>query len=232
MTNSWQDQKIAALVAEHGLEGYGFYWRLVEIIASNSDKNSSYSCDLTPKVWARLAGLTVVKCSRLVDAVAILRLISVKKFQKTVEISIPNIGKYRDEYSRKRGNATTKTPDKLRTSSGQYPAHTETDTELDTDTETEADSDAGKKTPPPLSRPPKFHAKLLKALDKIIVSPEEILICEKLIAASCTFEDIEEARKEKGKNQLKYLQNIVCEMRDRRLKQEENNDNPFIPGRR
>ena len=72
-----------------------------------------------------------------------------------------------------------------------------------------------------------IYADLLKALDKIVVSPKEIAIAEKLMAAGCTFEDIAEARKSKGKNQLAYLQNIVCEMRDRRIKEQEAKN--FVP---
>lgn len=66
-----------------------------------------------------------------------------------------------------------------------------------------------------------IHSQLLKALNKISLSPEEILIGEKLISAGCTYEDIEAARKEKNKNNLKYLRNIVCEVRDRRIQRKE-----------
>jgi hypothetical protein len=66
-----------------------------------------------------------------------------------------------------------------------------------------------------------IHGQLLKALNKISLSPEEILIGEKLISTGCTFEDIEAARKEKNKNNLKYLRNIVCEVRDRRIQRKE-----------
>jgi len=66
-----------------------------------------------------------------------------------------------------------------------------------------------------------IHGQLLKALNKISLSPEEILIGEKLIFTGCTFEDIETARKEKNKNNLKYLRNIVCEVRDRRIQRKE-----------
>lgn len=69
-----------------------------------------------------------------------------------------------------------------------------------------------------------IYNQLLKALNKISLSPEEILIGEKLLSAGCTYEDIEVARKEKNKNNLKYLRNIVCEVRDRRIKKQEHKD--------
>lgn len=75
-----------------------------------------------------------------------------------------------------------------------------------------------------------IHSELLRALDKIVVSPEEIAIGKKLIDAGCTCEDIATARKAKGKNNLKYLQNIVCEMRDQRIKaQEDKTDYDNLP---
>lgn len=71
---------------------------------------------------------------------------------------------------------------------------------------------------------------LLKALGKIMVSPEEVDICKQLLAIGCTFEDIREARLRKSKNNLRYLQNIVCEVRDERLKREkERNEVDELP---
>jgi len=37
MTNSIDDEKISRLVDECGLEGYGFFWRVLEMIAAQVD---------------------------------------------------------------------------------------------------------------------------------------------------------------------------------------------------
>jgi len=81
---------------------------------------------------------------------------------------------------------------------------------------------------PPPEKATGIHAALLTALNKLQVSPEEIAIAEKLLSIGCEYQDIEAARKLKNKNSLKYLQNVVCEMRDIRTKTEEIDDNPFL----
>lgn len=72
-----------------------------------------------------------------------------------------------------------------------------------------------------------IHNSLLKALDKINISPEEIEIAGQLITLGCDYQDIEAARKLKNKNNLKYLQNIVCEMRDIRKGAENLDEIPY-----
>ncbi len=42
MTSTWDDEKIAAVVDELGLEGYGFWWRILEIIATQLDEKFHY----------------------------------------------------------------------------------------------------------------------------------------------------------------------------------------------
>lgn len=69
-----------------------------------------------------------------------------------------------------------------------------------------------------------LYNSLLKALGKISITPEELHIGQQLLAADCTLKDIEQARISKGKNNLKYLRNIVCECRDRRLNQKSKGD--------
>jgi len=79
---------------------------------------------------------------------------------------------------------------------------------------------------PEPSRAMVVHNELLKALGKLQVSPEEILITERLLGIGCTYADIEQARKLKGKNFMQYLKDAVCECRDRRKALEELNDIP------
>lgn len=57
MSNSWDDEKLSCVIDEHGLAGYGFWWRLVEIVATQME------CDLTPSVafpikkWSKMLGV-------------------------------------------------------------------------------------------------------------------------------------------------------------------------------
>jgi hypothetical protein len=216
MTNTMDDEKIAKLVSESGIEAYGFYWAIIELVAKQIEKGSD-KCSVTYPLpyLSRQLYLHHNRVSNLLGKLQVTGLILLGKSEVdggvNFTISCPNLLKYRDEYASRRA----KNRDKLPTKSRQTPEQ-ETDTDTDTDTDTEAEENY----PPPL-KAQTIYADLLKALDKIVISPKEIAIAEKLMAAGCTFEDIAAARKEKNKNQLAYLQNIVCEMRDRRIKEQE-----------
>lgn len=204
MTGTWQDEKIAELVAEHGFEGYGFYWRTLEIIAANSDENSRYSCQLSAKVWSKLYGISAKRCQKLLEVLAKLRLVRLKISEKIIDISIPNIGKYRDEYSRKSSAEKSKTPDKLRTNSGQTPAYP--DTESDTEPETDLDTDtevAKKMSDTPLNLPAsngeitqntKLLVEFQKAMGAFSLSENEKMNVTLLIDVGCKPEDVKAAR--------------------------------------
>jgi phage replication O-like protein O len=59
---------------------------------------------------------------------------------------------------------------------------------------------------------------LAKALGKLEVSEAELVIWQALEGLNCKIEDVESARTAKGKNNLSYLKNIVCEFRDERIR--------------
>lgn len=200
MTGTWQDEKIAELVAEHGFEGYGFYWRTLEIIAANSDENSRYSCQLSAKVWSKLYGISAKRCQKLLEVLAKLRLVRLKISEKIIDISIPNIGKYRDEYSRKSSAEKSKTPDKLRTNSGQTPAYPDTESDTEPETDLDTDTDPSKKIEDtPLNLSPskgkisadkKQIVEFQKAMGAFSLTEVEKMNVTLLIDAGCKPEDV------------------------------------------
>lgn len=204
MTGTWQDEKIAELVAEHGFEGYGFYWRTLEIIAANSDENSRYSCQLSAKVWSKLYGISAKRCQKLLEVLAKLRLVRLKISEKIIDISIPNIGKYRDEYSRKSSAEKSKTPDKLRTNSGQTPAYPDTESDTEAETDLDTDTDPSKKIEDtPLNLSPskgkisadkKQIVEFQKAMGAFSLTEVEKMNVTLLIDAGCKPEDVKTAR--------------------------------------
>ncbi len=204
MTGTWQDEKIAELVAEHGFEGYGFYWRTLEIIAANSDENSRYSCQLSAKVWAKLYGISAKRCQKLLEVLAKLRLVRLKISEKIIDISIPNIGKYRDEYSRKSSTEKAKTPDKLRTDSGQTPAYSDTDTDTETKADLDTDTEVAKnmsdiplnlpKSDGKITQDTKTLVEFQKAMGAFSLSADEQMNITLLIEAGCKPEDVKAAR--------------------------------------
>lgn len=58
ITSSWEDERLASATAEYGLEIYGFWWRLLEIIGRQMDKTPKVSCQYSAKVWGKFAGIS------------------------------------------------------------------------------------------------------------------------------------------------------------------------------
>lgn len=142
MTASWDDERLASLVGKGGDSGlalYGAYWRIAEIVAKQMD-GAKPSCAVTYPVW-RWTQLLFVRKSYLTSILVRLKkegLLVVEgdpKTDQSVTVKMPNLLKYRDEYSKKSGVAPKSIPPR---------------TEGDTDTEEETDINtlpAGKNTP-------------------------------------------------------------------------------------
>lgn len=106
LTCSWDDEKIASAVAEHGLEIYGFWWRLLEIIGKQMDGSSKTDCHYSSKVWGKFAGISAKKFQKFAGILNEKKLIILKNEENQISIDIPNLVKYRDEWSeRKKQNS-------------------------------------------------------------------------------------------------------------------------------
>ena len=118
MTASNSDEKLSKLVGEHGLEGYGFWWILLEQIAGQMEGGSA-KCSVTYplKKWASSCEVSTRKLQKFLKTLSELGLVSVKKDQNLITIECANLLKFRDEYSRKK----IKTPDNDRINSGHAP---------------------------------------------------------------------------------------------------------------
>ena len=123
MTDSADDEKLAALLAKHGPEGYGLWWMIVELVAKQIPKDGTEPEVTYPvSIWLRFTCLYHHKKFRiLVQSLHDLRLISAQSpanlctisalsTKDLLTISIPNILKFRNEYSKKSGQ----TPESVR----------------------------------------------------------------------------------------------------------------------
>lgn len=66
-TNASQDEKLALLVSAGGLEAYGFYWRIMEILASHIEDISDISVAFPVKTWSSLLGVSTRKFKSLLE---------------------------------------------------------------------------------------------------------------------------------------------------------------------
>lgn len=121
MTRSWDDERISRLVERAGLEGYGFYFRLVEIIAANMEENSEPNATYSAQKWSKLTAIFKPKVQKLCEVCSNLGLIEFEVNSDLLKVTIPKIIKYRDEYSVKQGRRKAKGPDTVRILSGVTP---------------------------------------------------------------------------------------------------------------
>lgn len=146
-TRSHNDEKLEEVMHQFGLEGYGFWWLLLELIGQEMDASDKCELSYPLKVWARKLRCTPRKTSTIFSIFSEKTLI-LMSYDNTngvgkIKISVPNLLKFRDEYSKKSGQ----TPDKLPTDSGPKII----DTEVDKEEEKKKTKPLAAKKPP---RPP------------------------------------------------------------------------------
>lgn len=116
MTCSFNDEKLSAVVDELGMEGYGFWWRILEVVAEKMDENGEYSVSFSPKKWGNFFGFSAKKFENFAGIFQKNRIFDVEFSENQVMVSIPNLLKYRDEWSRKKARNSGVAPEELRPS--------------------------------------------------------------------------------------------------------------------
>jgi hypothetical protein len=115
MTASHDDEKLALLQAEFGLEGYGFYWLTLEIIAKQMEPGSDKTFVEYPiAIWRKFYGFSPKKLRKFAEFCSEFEIFSVEFFEKSMSIDCPNLLKYRDEWSKKVSKKSGVTPEPLR----------------------------------------------------------------------------------------------------------------------
>lgn len=131
LTNAHNDEAISELVDEFGLEGYGAWWIILEIIAHQMDKTDRCSVRYSVRKWAKSCQISVKKFQKIVSFLSKIEKLSLKKCEKNSNfliIECRNLLKYRDEYSKKSGqNQEGHRIKSLRTPDQETETETETD---------------------------------------------------------------------------------------------------------
>lgn len=141
MTRSWNDEGLAKLVGPGGMEGlarYGLWWRVLEIIGEQMAAGSS-KCSVTYPVarWSLLLSLRGSLVFSTLSTLPVTGGVSVTRDGDDVTVTIPNLLKYRDEYTKKSGHS----PEDV------HP-RTEGDRELDRDKEQKKKKTITQSVPP------------------------------------------------------------------------------------
>jgi Arc/MetJ-type ribon-helix-helix transcriptional regulator len=109
--SSRNDEKIAALEDKAGLEGYGFYFKLLEVIAENMNETDLCSAEYSVNNWSKKINILPSKFKKLLGFCEETGLILVAKLEKSDEklsknrkeiykVSSPNLLKYRDNHTK------------------------------------------------------------------------------------------------------------------------------------
>ena len=106
MVATTRDEKIAAYLEDTGLQGYGFYWRLLEIVAETMPPGDE-TCAVTYSLptWSRLLYCHHHQVGKYLGKLRGNGLVTMHKRGSDIRVTIPNLAKYRDEYSQKSRHA-------------------------------------------------------------------------------------------------------------------------------
>lgn len=111
MTASHDDEKLADLITRYGHAGYGVWWLVVEIVAARVESDGKAEVTYPVSKWSHLLSVRGSLVRHCLSKLEVTHLVTVEWTDSDITVRIPNLLKYRDEYSRKSGH----TPDIVRT---------------------------------------------------------------------------------------------------------------------
>lgn len=98
-THSHTDLALRVVIAEYGLEGYGFYWICCELVGQQGDKYRLNGVKGWLKALKDISKLSEDKIKSILDKFSSLELICRKSLKKG-ELYIPKMSKYSDDYTK------------------------------------------------------------------------------------------------------------------------------------
>jgi len=94
------DEKIALLEDKTGLEGYGFYFKMLEIVAEGIDETDKHDVTYSLSRWGRQANITTKKFLYLIQCCSDVGLMLTQRESDNITVKIPNLLKFRDNHTR------------------------------------------------------------------------------------------------------------------------------------
>lgn len=103
LAESPDDEKLADILTVYGPEGYGVWWLMVEVVAKQMDKTLRCEVAYPVGVWSKKCFVSKRKTLEFLQVFAEKKLIFLKESEKNISVEIPNLLKFRDEYSQRSG---------------------------------------------------------------------------------------------------------------------------------
>ena len=119
LTDAADDEKLADILTEFGPEGFGVWWLLCEVVGKQMDNTERCEASYSLEHWARKLYISKRKASSFLKVFSEKNLIFLSYDESNcigkIIVKVPNMLKFRDEYSKKSGQTPDKHPDKLHT---------------------------------------------------------------------------------------------------------------------
>lgn len=100
MSDAHSNPKLVSVITEHGVEAYGLYWILIELVAKGVDETDNTSVQYPLKYIQKITGFYPKKLQTLMEHLMKHGLISFNVCEKSVNISCVNILKIRDNHTK------------------------------------------------------------------------------------------------------------------------------------
>ena len=108
LTATHQDEKIARLLDAAGPLGYGVWWLILEAIGQQITREdpNRHSLTYSPRMWSHCLHVPPHLVRTRLEVLAGVGLVTLRYEEGEIEVSVPNILKYKDEYQKKSGEPT------------------------------------------------------------------------------------------------------------------------------
>lgn len=98
--NARNDERLSRLEDKAGLEGYGFYFKMLEIVAEVIDATDRHEVTYSLSRWGRQANISTKKFVFLVQCCHDVGLMIAQRVDDDMIVKIPNLLKYRDNHTK------------------------------------------------------------------------------------------------------------------------------------
>ncbi len=106
MTAANRDEKLMLLRDEFGMEGYGIYWVILEVISEQiTPEKPNPELTLPERKWQKICEISPKKFRKLLEfckKVELFFIFPQKTIPGTITIKCPNLSKFHDEYTSRR----------------------------------------------------------------------------------------------------------------------------------
>ena len=99
-TDSMDSEKMKMIIYEFGFEGYGWFWRIMEIIAKQMDETGRCHYDQPVSEWCGNLKVKQRKLRKFLELTTLQSITKVVYSENKLRIEIPNLLKKRDNYTK------------------------------------------------------------------------------------------------------------------------------------